>query len=266
MKITMLGTGCAVVTECYNTCFVLENSGRYFLVDGGGGGEIFRRLKLAGIDCSDIHDIFLTHKHLDHIFGVIWLVRMACQKMAKGKFDGELRIYGHDEASRLVEQLAKQLLPEKQSRFVGDRIKMIVVNDGETKQIIGRDVAFFDIASTKAKQFGFAMILPNGRKLVCCGDEPFNERNRTYVENAQWLLHEAFCLYSQRDIFNPYEKNHSTVKDACETAERLGVENLILYHTEDSDITNRKTKYGDEGRDFYRGALFVPDDLETIEL
>ena len=36
MKLTMLGTGNAVVTECYNTCFVLEDEertqeDRYFL-------------------------------------------------------------------------------------------------------------------------------------------------------------------------------------------------------------------------------------------
>ena len=35
MKITMLGTGNAQVTECYNTCFVLEEEGRCLLVDGG---------------------------------------------------------------------------------------------------------------------------------------------------------------------------------------------------------------------------------------
>lgn len=53
-------------------------------------------------------------------------------------------------------------------------------------------------------------------------------------------MHEAFCLSSQADIFNPYEKHHSTVKDAAELAQRLNVKNLILYHTEDENILNRK--------------------------
>ena len=35
MKLTMLGTGNALVTECYNTCFVIEDEGKYFMVDGG---------------------------------------------------------------------------------------------------------------------------------------------------------------------------------------------------------------------------------------
>ena len=37
MNITMLGTGNAMVTECYNTCFVLEDGDKHLLVDGGGG-------------------------------------------------------------------------------------------------------------------------------------------------------------------------------------------------------------------------------------
>ena len=50
----MLGTGRAVVTECYNTCFVLHEEGRYFLVDGGGGIGLLSRLKSAGIEWNRI--------------------------------------------------------------------------------------------------------------------------------------------------------------------------------------------------------------------
>ena len=79
------------------------------------------------------------------------------------------------------------------------------------------------------------------------------------------MLHEAFCLYSQADIFDPYEKHHSTVKDACELAEELGVKNLLLYHTEDRTIARRKELYVAEGM-LFSGTLWVPDDLESIEL
>ena len=79
-------------------------------------------------------------------------------------------------------------------------------------------------------------------------------------------MHEAFCLYSERETFRPYEKHHSTVRDACELAQRLGVKNLLLYHTEDSDLLHRKERYTDEGRKYFAGNIFVPDDLETIML
>ncbi len=66
--------------------------------------------------------------------------------------------------------------------------------------------------------------------------------------------------------FHPYEKHHSTVKDACILAEKLNVKNLILYHTEDKNITNRKELYTKEGKEFYSGNLYVPDDLEVFNL
>ena len=78
MKLTMLGTGNALVTECYNTCFAIENDKRYFLVDGGGGNTILRQLKHANIDWKNIKDIFVTHKHVDHMMGVIWMIRAIC--------------------------------------------------------------------------------------------------------------------------------------------------------------------------------------------
>ncbi len=55
-----------------------------------------------------------------------------------------------------------------------------------------------------------------------------------------------------------------TVKDACELAEKLEVQNLLLYHTEDKNITHRKELYVAEGKRYYSGNLHVPDDLEKI--
>lgn len=34
-ELIMLGTGNAMVTKCYNTCFALRNEEEYFLVDAG---------------------------------------------------------------------------------------------------------------------------------------------------------------------------------------------------------------------------------------
>lgn len=266
MKLTMLGTGNALVTECYNTCFVISDEDRHFLVDGGGGNEVLHRLKMAGIDWKNIHDIFVTHKHIDHLLGIVWMVRLICQNMAKGTYEGEATIYGHDEVISLVRELSEKLLQPKQTKFLGDRLHLDVVEDGDTREILGKDVTFFDIDSTKAKQFGFTMNMGEGKKLTCCGDEPYNPCEKKYAKNSTWLLHEAFCLYGEADIFSPYEKHHSTVKDACELAEALEVEHLILYHTEDKNIRQRKKLYTAEGQQYYHGHLFVPEDLEEIDL
>lgn len=266
MKLTILGTGNALVTKCYNTCFVLSDNNRHLLVDGGGGSEILARLEKAEIDWHDIKDIFVTHKHIDHLLGIIWMIRIITQNMAKGKYEGEVNLYAHEEVIEILQNMANTLLVKKTTKFIGDRFHMITVKDGESREIIGHNVTFFDIQSTKAKQFGFSMDLGNGEKLTCCGDEPYCDYEEPYAKDSTWLLHEAFCLYSQADIFSPYEKHHSTVKDACELAQSLNVKNLILYHTEDKNIKNRKELYMQEGRPYFDGNLYVPDDMEMIEL
>ena len=113
MKLTMLGTGNAAVTACYNTCFVLEEKGQYFLVDGGGGNTLLRQLQRVGIDWRKLRTVFVTHKHIDHILGIIWLMRLICQGMARGEYEGEAVIYGHGEVIELLRDMAGKLLQAK---------------------------------------------------------------------------------------------------------------------------------------------------------
>ena len=265
MELTMLGTGNAMVTECYNTCFVLSENKECFLVDAGGGNTILHQLKHAGIDWMKIKNIFVTHKHVDHIMGVVWMIRKITTAMHKGVYEGEVNIYAHDEVIKILQTMCEMLLQKKETAWIGKGVHFVEVKDGEKRNVMGHDIQFFDIHSTKAKQFGFTMWYDN-KKLTCCGDEPYNECEKKYARNSKWLLHEAFCLHDQADVFHPYEKHHSTAKDASELAEQLGVQNLILYHTEDKNIVRRKELYTEEGKKYFSGNLYVPEDLEKIEL
>ena len=86
------------------------------------------------------------------------------------------------------------------------------------------------------------------------------------MEKLDWLIHEAFCLKSEDFLYKPYEKNHSTVADACAIAEKFKVKNLVLYHSIDKNIENRKESFLSEGEKIFKGKLFVPYDLEIITL
>lgn len=160
MKLTILGTGNASVTACYNTCFLLTEGADRLLVDGGGGNGIFRQLKAAGERWQDIRSIFVTHKHLDHITGVLWLIRMMLQGMARGQYQGEATIYSHREVTGLLRTLAGLLLSEKETRFLDDRLHLVTVENGQSLPLLGQTATFFDIRSTKAAQYGFPSPCP----------------------------------------------------------------------------------------------------------
>ncbi len=118
MKLTVLGTGNAAVSECYNTCFALSKGNSHFLVDAGGGNRILKVLKDTGIDIGDIHDIFITHEHVDHVLGIIWLIRVIGQRMNQGKYDGELRLYCHEELSQKIQAIANMTIQQKVCRHM----------------------------------------------------------------------------------------------------------------------------------------------------
>ena len=80
------------------------------------------------------------------------------------------------------------------------------MNDGETLDIIGQKVTFFDIQSTKAKQFGFSMELDDGKVLTCCGDEPL-----TKMWSIMPKMQNGFCMKRfvciHRRIFSIHTKS-----------------------------------------------------------
>ncbi len=156
-QITMLGTGSATVSQIYNTCFVLQTPGSLMLVDAGGGNGILAQLKKVNVQISDIHHLFVTHAHTDHVLGVIWVIRMVAQ--CKG-YEGLLHVYGNDKVMKVIKTIIDMILAKKQ----------------------------------------------------------------------------------------------------------LGVKNLILYHTEEKTLANRKENYTREAAENFKGRIFVPDDLEVIEL
>lgn len=268
-QITMLGTGNATVSQIYNTCFVLQTPSTLMLVDAGGGNGILAQLKKVNVQISDIHHLFVTHAHTDHVLGVIWVIRMVAQ--CKG-YEGLLHVYGNDKVMKVIKTIIDMILAKKQLTKVAERVVFHQLEDGDCFEVGDMKLECFDIQSTKEKQFGFRAELPSsdesGKPLVlaCLGDEPYNEQNRHYIVGADWMMCEAFCLYADRDMFKPYEKCHSTALDAGKLAEELGVKNLILYHTEEKTLANRKENYTLEAAENFKGRIFVPDDLEVIEL
>lgn len=266
MNLTILGTGNATVVERYNTCFAFTEGERHFLVDTGGGNRILKVLKDGGISLEGIHDIFITHEHIDHLLGVVWLIRIIGQRMNQGKYLGQLHIYGHHGVLEVITTIVNLTIQKDVIKLLGERIMLDPVESGEKREILNCDVTFFDIGSTKMRQFGFSLVTQAGKKITCCGDEPYNECERSYVLGSDWLMHEAFCLYGETEKFKPYEKHHSTVREACMLGRELGVPNLILYHTEETHGKRRKELYEKEGREYYSGNLFVPEDLDKFKI
>lgn len=264
-KIFMLGTGNGGTLGLYNTCFAIQNEQGFFLVDTGGSIEIIKRLKLANIKLEDIKHIFISHSHTDHILGLIWMFKKMSRMVMHGEITEKVNIYCNEVVYKAIKEVAKYVLPNKLLDSIYSITNFIVLKDMDKHTIHNVEYEFFDILAKGTKQFGFDCLL-DGNRFVFLGDEPLNPNLYDRVKAADYVTHEAFCLDREENIFNAYEKNHSTALSTAKVMNELDVKNLILYHTEESHGLERKKLYTEEAKSVFKGNVFVPDDLEEIIL
>lgn len=182
------------------------------------------------------------------------------------QFGYPLRVWSHEKVLTMLSDICYAILPPKEAQGIGTLVTTHLLDDGDRFEVGDIRLQCFDIHSTKERQFGFTAMMSDGQRICCLGDEPFNPLCKQNAEGADWLMSEAFCLYEDRERFQPYEKHHSTVLDAARLAEKLRVANLFLSHTEDRTLDTRKKRYTAEAKTAFSGNVWVPDDLEIITL
>ena len=265
-KLIFLGTGSADSLRYYQTCFIISNGNKEdLLVDTGGGSDILRQLFNAHIPMKYIRHIFITHKHLDHFWGLFWIIRFLGSCIAKGESQ-DLHIYTSNTIISIIKKISPLFLKEKVTSLYDNKILFHTINDEKKIPINKWLLHPINIESEKEEQFGFILSYDTEKTLVFSGDEPLRGKLLASTKNAHYLLHNAFCLERDYKQYHPHKIHHSTVKDASQTAQNNHVKNLILTHTEDKTFGKRKSLYTNEAKKYFDGNIIIPNDLEVVNL
>ncbi len=183
-----------------------------------------------------------------------------------GKYKGNLNLYCSKEVKNIIDTFVSQTFHPVHKERYDNNVVFYELKNNKIYNIIGYDIEVLDLYSDESELYGFQTKLNNGKILTFLADAPCSSKMYNKIENTDWAFSEVFCLEADKDIFKPHEKNHSTVKDICEIAENLKIKNLVLWHIGDKRMENRKEKFEKEGKEFFSGNLYVPDDLDIINL
>ena len=265
-KFYVLGTCAGISDVGFTLSGVLQHNNKFLLVDTGEGMQILKQLRLSGIKISDIHDVFISHKHIDHLLGVIPFIRKVLTSIRIDEYEETLNIYCDKEIKEIIDQLIKATFHDSYQELYQEKIRFHILEDGQEYDVIGYKMKILDTYSIASIQFGFEIILENNKKFFYLGDVPCATQNYERVRNADWVLHEVFSTSEKNKYTALVSKMHSTVADVCQKMNQLNVKNLILWHTLDNDIETRKERFLAEGKLFFDGNLYVPDDLDVIDL
>lgn len=262
-EIVFIGTGSAFPSRSFNACFAVRTPKLLWLTDGGGGNGIFAALERVNISPAEVHHIFVSHSHTDHIFGVVWLLRKIVHLRMQGLYEGKVHVYANDETAHALAEICRLTFLESYFRVLTEIMELHPANPGDSYTIEDTTVEFFDAGSDNVCQAGFRMRLAGGRTIVALGDEALTERNMTEAEGADMLICGAFCRYADRDVYRPYEKHHWTVKDVATIAAKIHVRNLVLIHSEDR-TPDKAGAYAAEAAEYFQGNVIIPADGDRI--
>src|SRR3990167_9731379 len=225
-NIIALGTGAADSTKYYQTAFLIQDANTNLLIDTGGGSGILAQMDRFGVELNDIQNIFITHKHIDHIFGIFWILRFRGANIHSGKAEN-LTIYASQANIALIKQVSALFLKEKVLALFDSKILFIAVDENSETDINDWTVQFFKIQSKKEEQWGCKITFPGNKTLTFTGDEPYTKAITHYCTDTDYFFHDAYCLEKDRDVFTPHDISHSTAKEASIYAQQLNAKNLI---------------------------------------
>lgn len=140
-KLIMLGTGSGFNKYFYNTCFVINHDNKNFLIDTGGSQEIYYRLLEKNIELTEIHDIFISHSHTDHILGLIWLFKAFAAFGMLEKIQ-KLNIYCNQSVCEAIKGICNYTLSNRIIEKLKKYLNFIIIKPGDKLNTIGLDFLF----------------------------------------------------------------------------------------------------------------------------
>lgn len=232
-KVTILGCGSAKPTKTTSPSGQLvELRDKLFLVDCGEG--VLLTMQKLGIRTGRLYNIFITHLHGDHCFGLMGLLTT----LAMLKRTQPMHIYAQPDlekllkplldyhcGDRLYEIIFHPINPRKNEVIYEDRtvtVETVPLKHGvpccgflfkETRRVPKEDGTFEHITR---------------KRYAYCTDTEYSEKIVPIIEGVDALYHESTFL--QEMSARSKEVKHSTAAEAATIARKANVGKLILGH------------------------------------
>ena len=267
LELNILGCGSATATlQHLPSCQVLNVRGRLMMIDCGEGAQLeMRRMRLK---CSRLNNIFISHLHGDHCFGLLGLL----STMALNGKGGTVTVHIFKEGAELFGKMLDFFCRERPYNLefnIIDTRKAVIYEDNaitvSTFPVTHRVPCVGFLFKEKPKMRHInpeacqryevpihamnslrqgsdyvtpgGIVIPNSEltfdaepsiSYAYCADTKFSTRVIKAVEGVDWLYHEA--TYGDEKEKVAIQRRHSTARQAATVAREAGVKRLLLGH------------------------------------
>lgn len=258
-KIVFLGTAGAVASsERDNTCLLIKTQKETILIDLPG--STVKKLEQLKIDFRKISNIFFTHPHPDHIYGIVSLLH------SQFRLKNKVHIFASLKTIKLVNILRKIFKLEDTAKFpkvIYYRIK------ADSKK------AFYNSSHLQVSTFwvkhsqeslGFSLLFKKINKtVVFSGDTAFSSNLIKEAYGCNYLIHDCF---SPERIFKKYPqlyKRHTSSLLLGRIAYACQSKTLVPIHLA-SEVKYSIAEIVREIKKNYQGKIIIPKDFRVLKL
>jgi ribonuclease Z len=274
IKVTLLGTGAPPpVMHRFGPSTLVEAGEQKFLFDAGRG--VLQRLRQVNVRWQDVHGVFLTHLHSDHVVGFpdLWLTGWL---VAPGRHV-PLQVWGPRGTKKMMSHLEQAYEYDIRIRLYDDRaapdgVVLLAedINEGVVYDKGGVKVTAFEVDHTPVKPaFGYRIDYA-GRSVVLSGDTRVSENLIRHAQGVDVLVHEVAAPDTFQRAGVPPERaksvvaHHVTPEQAGDVFSRakpkLAVySHIVLPIATEQDLIPQTRKT-------YAGPLELGEDLMAIDV
>lgn len=267
LELNILGCGSATSTlEHLPSCQVLNVRGHLMMIDCGEGAQL--EMHRCRLKFSRLKNIFISHLHGDHCFGLLGLL----STMALHNIGGTITVHifkeGAEMFGRMLDFFCRERSFDLQFNIIGTH-KAVIYEDNaitvSTFPLTHRVPCVGFLFSEKPKlrhinswackkhevpthamnslRQGMDYVTPSGVVIpnselttdaypaisyAYCSDTKYSKRVINAVKGVDWIYHEA--TYGDENMKNATKRYHSTARQAGMVAREAGAKRLILGH------------------------------------
>lgn len=267
LDLNILGCGSATATLAHMpSCQVLNVRGHLMMIDCGEGAQL--EMQRMHLKMSRLNNIFISHLHGDHCFGLLGLLSTMALHNKGGVVTVHIFKDGAELFGRMLDFFCRERSYELKFNIIDTRSRVIYEDNAITvetfpvthripcvgflfrekpkfRHINPEACALYNVpryamsALRQGEDFVTAdgQVIPNdvlttdAEKSISyayCSDTKFSKRVIKAVSGVDWIYHEA--TYGDENDKNAVKRGHSTARSAATVALEANCKRLILGH------------------------------------
>lgn len=253
-KLYFVGTAGFIPTKNRDNCSVLYSSAdnKYLLIDCPG--SIVQKLMRLDIDINTVRNIFISHCHPDHVYGLPALIHNFYDKK------GNIKIYCSVWAKPTIEAML-DIHGLRSERFPEMQIITLQAND----KLRLEGLTLEAIENVHSQDSLALSVFEGNSHIIYSSDTRIDHDIAAHIRKNTVLIHECTCHSKYFEEFPQMHKSHCSSLDLRNWLNRLDIKPKAIYPIhfmlrDDNDLEIMQEEL--RGFDY----LYWPEDLSSIEL